>query len=79
MKLMTPAIASEPYTAEAPSFRISTRSIAANGMIARFTPPHALDLAGEAVHALAVDEHEGVARPAGRAATRSAPRTSSRR
>jgi len=39
MKLMTPAIASEPYTAEAPSFSISTRSMAANGMTPRFTPP----------------------------------------
>ena len=38
MKLMTPAIASEPYTAEAPSFSTSTRSIAENGMMARFTP-----------------------------------------
>ncbi len=35
---MTPAMASEPYTAEAPSFRTSIRSIAENGMIARFTP-----------------------------------------
>ena len=35
---MTPAIASEPYTAEAPSFRTSTRSMAANGITARFTP-----------------------------------------
>ena len=38
MKLITPAIASEPYTAEAPSFSTSTRSIAANGITARFTP-----------------------------------------
>ncbi len=38
MKLMTPPIASLPYTAEAPSFSTSTRSIAANGIAARFTP-----------------------------------------
>ncbi len=38
MKLITPATASEPYTAEAPSFRTSTRSIAENGITARFTP-----------------------------------------
>ena len=38
MKLITPAIASDPYTAEAPSFRTSTRSIAVIGMTERFTP-----------------------------------------
>jgi len=38
MKLITPAIASEPYTAEAPSLRTSTRSMAENGMTARFWP-----------------------------------------
>ena len=32
MKLITPPIASEPYTAEAPSRRISTRSSAASGI-----------------------------------------------
>ena len=31
MKLTTPATASEPYTAEAPSFKISTRSTASIG------------------------------------------------
>src|SRR6185312_9342480 len=38
MKLITPAMASEPYTAEAPSFRTSTRSIAEKGITDRFTP-----------------------------------------
>ena len=33
MKLITPAIASDPYTAEAPSFNTSTRSIAWIGML----------------------------------------------
>ena len=33
MKLMTPAMASDPYTADAPSFRTSTRSIAWIGML----------------------------------------------
>ena len=37
MMLTTPPIASEPYTAEPPSFRISTRSTAAVGMVFRST------------------------------------------
>src|SRR5882672_11895382 len=37
MMFTTPAMASEPYTAEAPSFRISMRSIAAVGMEFRST------------------------------------------
>src|SRR6266851_3806099 len=37
MMFTTPAIASEPYTAEAPSFRTSIRSIAAVGMVFRST------------------------------------------
>ncbi|WGG53645.1 hypothetical protein [Rugamonas sp. DEMB1] len=37
MKLRTPAMASEPYRVEAPSVRISTRSTADSGMLARLT------------------------------------------
>ena len=33
MKLITPAMASEPYTAEAPSLKISMRSMAEIGML----------------------------------------------
>ncbi len=39
MKFTTPAMASEPYTAEAPSFRISTRSMTATGIAERSAPP----------------------------------------
>ncbi len=38
MTLITPPIASEPYTAEAPSFSTSMRSMAAVGMVLRSTP-----------------------------------------
>jgi hypothetical protein len=38
MMLMTPAIASDPYWAAAPSRRISMRSIALAGMALRSTP-----------------------------------------
>ena len=45
MKLITPATASEPYSAEAPSVRISTRSTASSGMLSRLTanPPPMLE------------------------------------
>ncbi len=42
MKLTTPAIASEPYTAEAPPVTTSTRSISAGGMLFRSTTPSVL-------------------------------------
>ena len=39
MKFTTPAMASEPYSAEAPSVSTSTRSIASSGRLSRFTEP----------------------------------------
>jgi hypothetical protein len=48
MKLTTPAIASDPYTAVAPSSRISTRSTASSGIELMFTakpPPLEFDSA----------------------------------
>ncbi len=36
--VITPPMASEPYTAEAPSLRISIRSTIARGMVLRSTP-----------------------------------------
>ncbi|SVJ79168.1 Uncharacterised protein [Klebsiella pneumoniae] len=38
MTLITPAMASEPYCAEAPSRSTSTRSMALIGMVSRSTP-----------------------------------------
>ena len=38
MTLITPAMASEPYCAEAPSRSTSMRSMAASGMVSRSTP-----------------------------------------
>ncbi len=39
MKFTTPAMASEPYSADAPSVSTSTRSIASSGRLSRFTEP----------------------------------------
>ena len=44
MKLITPPMASVPYSAEAPSRRTSTRSMAAKGMVFRSTPEPLLEL-----------------------------------
>src|SRR5690606_10641241 len=42
MKLTTPAIASAPYTDEAPPVIVSTRAIAADGIVLMLTAPDAL-------------------------------------
>ena len=58
MKFTTPAMASAPYTAEAPPVIVSTRSIAADGIELVSTSSAAF--AGW--RAAAVDQHEGAVR-----------------